>query len=77
MSSNIHWRKTSVVADSPARNSEIRIGDIIVEFNNKPVGSVDDLHKLLNEKVIAVNSELGVLRGGRKTAINVTPAEMR
>jgi S1-C subfamily serine protease len=48
-----------------------------VEFNNAPVGSVDDLHKLLNEKVIGVNSELGVLRGGRKTAINVTPVEMR
>jgi S1-C subfamily serine protease len=65
-----------IIADSPAGNSEIRIGDIIVEFNNKPVGSVDDLHKLLSEKVIAVNSQLGVLRGGRKTNIHVTPAEM-
>jgi len=66
-----------IVADSPARNSEIRIGDIIVEFNNKAVGSVDDLHKLLSEKVIDVNSQLGVLRAGRKTIINVTPGEMR
>jgi S1-C subfamily serine protease len=66
-----------IVADSPARNNEIRIGDIIVEFNNKPVGSVDDLHKLLNEGAIGINSELGVLRGGRKTVIHVTPAEMK
>ena len=66
-----------IVPDSPARNDEIRMGDIIVEFDNKPVGSVDDLHKLLNEGAININSELGVLRGGRKTVIHVTPAEMK
>jgi S1-C subfamily serine protease len=66
-----------IVPDLPARNNEIRIGDIIVEFNNKPVSSVDDLHKLLNEKMIGVNAELGVLRGGRKTMIHVIAAEMR
>ena len=66
-----------IVADSPARNNEIRIGDIIVEFNNKPVSSVDDLHKLLSEHVIGINLELGVLRGGRKTIIHVIPAEMK
>jgi len=66
-----------IIADSPARNHEIRMGDIIVEFNDKPVSSVDDLHKLLNEKVIGINSELGVLRGGRKTSITVTPGEMK
>jgi S1-C subfamily serine protease len=66
-----------IIADSPARNHEIRIGDIIVEFDSKPVSSVDDLHKLLNEKVIGINSELSVLRGGRKTIITVTPGEMK
>jgi len=66
-----------IIADSPASNHEIRVGDIVVEFNNKPVSSVDDLHKLLHEKVIGINSELGVLRGGRKTIINVTPGEMK
>jgi S1-C subfamily serine protease len=66
-----------IVPDSPTRNHEIKIGDIIVEFNKKPVGSVDDLHKLLNEAIIGVNSEIGVLRGGRKTLIHAVPAEMR
>ena len=65
-----------IIPDSPAGNSEIRTGDIIVEFNNKPVSSVDDLHKLLNEKMIGIRSELAVLRGGRKTMIHVTPVEM-
>ena len=66
-----------IIPDSPARNHEIKVGDIIVEFNNKPVGSVDDLHKLLNEGMIGINTEIGVLRGGRKTVIHAIPAEMR
>ncbi len=66
-----------IIPDSPARNQEIKIGDIIVEFNNRPVGSVDDLHKLLNEGIIGINTEIGVLRGGRKTVIHAIPAEMR
>lgn len=66
-----------IIPDSPARNHEIKIGDIIVEFNNKPVGSVDDLHKILNEGIIGINTEMGVLRGGRKTVIHAIPAEMK
>ena len=66
-----------IIPDSPARNQEIKVGDIVVEFNNKPVGSVDDLHKLLNEGMIGINTEIGVLRGGRKTMIHAIPAEMR
>ena len=66
-----------IIPDSPSRNDEIKIGDIIVEFNNRPVGSVDDLHKLLNEAIIGINTEIGVLRGGRKTVIHAIPAEMR
>jgi hypothetical protein len=41
------------------------------------VASVDDLHKLLNEGIIGINTEIGVLRGGRKTVIHAIPAEMR
>ena len=66
-----------IIPDSPARNHEIKIGDIVVEFNSRPVGSVDDLHKLLNESIIGINTEIGVLRGGRKTIIHAIPAEMK
>jgi S1-C subfamily serine protease len=45
------------------RNNELRIGDIIVEFNDKPVASIDMLHKYLNEEVIGKKIQLGVLRG--------------
>ena len=66
-----------IVPDSPAYNHRIQNGDIIVAFNGQPVASVDDLHKLLNEKAIGVRGELAVLRGGRKTLIDVIPAEMK
>lgn len=66
-----------VVPDFPAANQQIRTGDIIVEFNEHPVASVDDLHKQLNEKVIGLPSRLAVLRGGRRTVLDVVPAEMK
>jgi S1-C subfamily serine protease len=65
-----------VVPDSPAANHQIRIGDIIVAFNDQPVASIDDLHKLLNESAIGVQSTLSVLRGGYITRLEVVPAEM-
>ncbi|MBS1563704.1 MAG: trypsin-like peptidase domain-containing protein [Bacteroidetes bacterium] len=68
---------SEIVADSPAYNREIRVGDIIVGFNDLPVGSVDDLHKLLHEKEIGRAIQLDVLRAGRKTSIRAIPAEAK
>lgn len=75
-------RKTGVYVfeiepDAPPYNNEIRTGDIIVEFNNHSVASVDDLHKLLNEKTIGQRIRLGVLRSGRKTMITAIPDELK
>jgi S1-C subfamily serine protease len=66
-----------VVADQPAYNNEIRTGDIIVSFNGRPVGTVDELHQLLNADVIGKAVELDVLRNGRKIALKVIPGEMK
>jgi len=66
-----------IVADQPVYNNEIRIGDIIVAFQQKPIGTVDDLHKVLDEKQIGREAVLSVLRNGRKTDIKVIPGEMK
>ncbi|HEY0680076.1 MAG TPA: trypsin-like peptidase domain-containing protein [Chitinophagaceae bacterium] len=66
-----------IVPDSPAYNHNILTGDIIVGFNDQPVASVDDLHRLLNEKTIGLKSRLEVLREGRKVVLEVVPAEMK
>lgn len=66
-----------IVPDQPVHNNEIRIGDIIVGFDETPVGTVDELHKQLNEKVIGRVIHLEVLRKGVKTVLSVIPGEMR
>ena len=62
-----------IVSDQNVNNREIRIGDIIVEFRDKSIGSVDDLHKELSEKAIGQEAVMGVLRNGRKVGIKVIP----
>lgn len=66
-----------IAADHPVYNNEIRTGDIIVEFNHIAVGSVDDLHKLLDEHTSGKRISMGVLRSGRKLMIEVIPGELK
>jgi S1-C subfamily serine protease len=66
-----------ILADQPVYNRELKVGDILVSFEGKPVGSVDDLHRQLNEKVIGQSCVMGVLREGRQTDIRVVPAESK
>jgi S1-C subfamily serine protease len=66
-----------ILADSNAYNAQIRVGDIIVEFEDKPVATLDNLHKYLSEDAIGKQTTLSVLRGGRKERITVVPGEMR
>ncbi len=64
------------VPDVNVYNNELRNSDIIVEFDGKPVGSVDDLHKLLQQETAGIKKIVGVLRNGYKTNIAVIPGVM-
>lgn len=82
MAANKLQKKTGVYifeieADGPVYNNELRTGDIIVGFNDNPVGSVDDLHKQLTEQYIGQRVTVGVLRNGHKTVVQVVPGEMK
>jgi S1-C subfamily serine protease len=66
-----------LLKDANLNNNQLRIGDIIVEFEGKPVATTDSLHKYLNEGVIGKKIELGVLRQGRKELISVIPGELK
>lgn len=57
-------------------NNEIKEGDIIVEFDEKPVASIDSLHKYLNEEVIGRKVKVGILRNGIKQIVNAVPGEI-
>lgn len=67
----------SVEPDGVAGNSELRQGDIIVGFNEQPVASVDDLHRLLTDDTIGRQAQLTILRENRKRGIIVTPGEIK
>jgi S1-C subfamily serine protease len=64
-------------AGAGRRNNAIHTGDIIVSFNGRSVGTVDELHQQLNAGVIGRSVPLEVLRNGHKTALTVVPGEMQ
>jgi S1-C subfamily serine protease len=66
-----------ILADANAQNQEILTGDIIVEMEDKPIATVDNLHKYLDENVIGKKTNLYVLREGRKQQITVIPGELK
>jgi len=66
-----------ILADADIYNRQLKIGDIIVEFDGKPVSTVDNMHKYLTVEVIGKKVSLGILRGGRKESVIVIPAEIR
>lgn len=63
------------IADADTENGNIFVGDIIVKFDGVPVSTIDDLHKLLNEKTIGRKVGITVLRKGKKEEITAVPGE--
>jgi S1-C subfamily serine protease len=66
-----------ITADVNAQNNQLRLGDIIVEFEGMPVATVDHLHKYLNQNVVGKKIALGILREGRKQIVAVIPGESK
>ncbi|MCW5922776.1 MAG: trypsin-like peptidase domain-containing protein [Saprospiraceae bacterium] len=67
----------NVEADGPANNAGLKAGDIIVQFEGKPIDSIDELHKALDETTIGRRSSLWVLRDGSLKSVAVTPGELK
>lgn len=67
----------TIEPESPSHYSEIQMGDVIIGFNQQAIGSIDDLHKLLDENSIGKTIELIVLRNRRKQRVRVVPKELK
>ncbi len=67
----------SVEADGPAQNSGLLAGDVIVQFEGKPIDSIDALHKALDANTIGKRLSLWVLRSGQLVNTMVTPGELK
>ncbi len=62
--------------DSPAYNAELRKGDVLIGFEGQPIGSIDDLHRLLDASTINRKIVLDILRDGHKQQVSVVPLEL-
>src|SRR5579872_1893071 len=65
----------SVEEQGPARRAGLRQGDVIIGLDGKPVAGVDDLHRLLTDATVGVNSTLTILRWTEKLELKVVPEE--
>ncbi|HEU4401196.1 MAG TPA: trypsin-like peptidase domain-containing protein [Candidatus Polarisedimenticolia bacterium] len=65
----------SLETDSPARRAGLREGDVLVGFDDRPIGSIDQLHRLLTETRVGVAARLAVLRGSRTIDLQIIPKE--
>ena len=65
----------SVEAGTPAAGAGLRGGDLVVAIDDRPVQSVDDVHRLLGADAIGREMRIAVVRDGRRLEVRVVPAE--
>ncbi len=67
----------SVENGTPAKQSGLSFGDVILRFNGKTVSNSEDLTSLLGEDAIGKQAKLSVLRGGNVVDLEITPTTGR
>ncbi len=67
----------SIEANSPAMRAGLRVGDIIVGFGGRPVGGIDELHKLLTQEKVGATFPIVIIRGAEKHSFAVVPGEFK
>lgn len=67
---------TRILPDSPAENSKLRVGDVIVEYDGKPVYSSSSLPPLVGATPVNSKAKLKVIREGKTKFIYVKIGEL-
>jgi S1-C subfamily serine protease len=67
----------SVEKASPAERAGLREGDVLVAFDERPIGTIHDLHKMLVGEQIGVPAKLHIIRHTEKLELSILPAESR
>jgi S1-C subfamily serine protease len=67
----------SIEPGSAARTAGLLEGDIIIEFDGRPIRGIDDLHRSLTDEQVGSAVALTVIRGVEKLVVSVVPAEQR
>jgi S1-C subfamily serine protease len=64
-------------AGGPADIAGLKPGDLLVQFEGKPVDSIDLLHKALHEETIGRKVSIWFLRDGALKSLEVIPGELK
>ncbi len=64
-----------IEADSPAGASDLMVGDILVGLAGKPVANHQQLLGYLSGEIVGKETEMEVLRGGKRETVKVTVGE--
>ena len=65
-----------VLADSPAENAGVEVGDIIVKYDGDEIAFSSDLPPLVGNSKININVPLEIIRGGKRKKLKVLIAEL-
>ena len=65
----------SVEPGSPAARAGFQDRDLLVEFDGKPISSIDDLHRQLTEERIGKTAEIVVVRHSQRLSLRAVPRE--
>jgi S1-C subfamily serine protease len=63
----------SIEKGSPAETAGLREGDLVVAYGETPISGVDDLHRLLTEERIGVESSITLIRLTEKIVTTIVP----
>jgi len=61
----------------PSSKAGVQEGDVIVDYDDLPIASIDDLHRLLTDQKVGVKSNLTVIRQNEKLTLSITPEDLR
>jgi len=64
----------SVEPKSPAAAAGLKDGDLLVRFADKPIESVDELHRMLRTWEAGKPTRIAIIRRGARIDLDITPA---
>jgi len=67
---------SDVLPDSPAAKSDLKAGDVIVEYNGRPVVDSSDLPPLVGNTPIGERAKLKVIRDGKRRDVGVVIGQL-
>lgn len=66
----------NIVADGPAASSDIKVGDVIIEFDGKSIGEMRELPRVVAETKVGKEVDVLVWRDGAEATASVTLGEL-